>query len=133
MATITQIMGMEFVVGTEPDFGSIRLTKTRYNGVNDYILKSADVNKLSSITNAADGATAICVDTADLYILHLGEWVQLGGESTENTVRTQAVNLSPLNISREELTESENLNENEELSEPDILTVEPIKGSEELI
>ena len=73
------IMGMVFTDVEPPDFGSIRLTKSRYNGVNEYILKSSDVSKLDSITNAADGSTALCTDTGDLYILHIGEWVKFGG------------------------------------------------------
>ena len=119
------IMGMVFT-DVPPDFGSIRLTKSRYNGVNEYILKSSDVSKLDSITNAADGSTALCTDTADLYILHMGEWVKFGEvseENTESTAQTQSVNLSPLNVSREELTGSSGLNE-PEIS--DSLTVEPI-------
>ena len=123
------IMGMEFESGTELDFGSIRMTHTKYNGVNEYILKSSDINKLDLITNAADGSTALCVDTADLYILHMGEWVKFGEvseENTENTAQTQSVNLSPLNINREELTESSGLNKSEL---PDSLTVEPITES----
>ena len=56
------------------------------------------------ITNASDGSTAICTDTADLYILHMDEWVKLGEESTENTeTQTQSLNVSPLNINRGEL------------------------------
>lgn len=82
MATII-IMGMEFVSGTEPDFGSIRCTDLKggatFKGKNQYILKSTDVSKLDSITNALDGSTALCTDTTDLYIMHLGEWVLVGG------------------------------------------------------
>ena len=125
MATII-IMGMIFDSDNVPDFGSIRMTKSRYNGVNDYILKSTDLIKLDSITNATDGSTALCTDTADFYILHMGEWVKLGEENTENTAQTQSVNLSPLNINREELTESSGLNKSEL---PDSLTVEPITES----
>ena len=77
------IMGMVFNDVEPPDFGSIRCTDLKgganFKGKNQYILKSTDVNKLDSITNAADGSTAICVDTSDLYILHMGEWVKLGG------------------------------------------------------
>lgn len=81
MTTVT-IMGMVFTADTvPPEFGSIRLTKMRHNNVNDYILKSADISKLSSITNAAEGSTALCTDTGDLHILHVGEWVKLGGDS----------------------------------------------------
>lgn len=171
MASQVIIMGMIFDSDNVPDFGSIRMTKSRYNGVNDYILKSTDLIKLDSITNATDGSTALCTDTGDLYILHIGEWVKFGGvseENTENTAQTQSVNLSPLNISREELTGSSGLNEpeisdsltvepiaesltddtsldtteqtdepeileNDLFTKPDDLTVEPIKGGEELI
>ena len=71
-----------------PDFGSIKMTnvdsRPQYKNnityrIREYILKSSDVSKLDSITNAADGSTAFCVDTADLYILHIGEWVKFGG------------------------------------------------------
>lgn len=124
------IMGMVFNDVEPPDFGSIRCTDLKgganFKGKNQYILKSSDVSKLDLITNAADGSTAICVDTADLYILHMGEWVKLGEDSTENTAQTQSVNLSPLNISREKLTGSSGLNE-PEIS--DSLTVEPIAES----
>ena len=126
MASQVIIMGMIFDSNSVPDFGSIRMTKSRYNGVNDYILKSTDLIKLDSITNAADGSTALCVDTADLYILLMGDWLKFGEENTESTAQTQSVNLSPLNISREELTGSSGLNE-PEIS--DSLTVEPITES----
>lgn len=126
MASQVIIMGMIFDSDNVPDFGSIRMTKSRYNGVNDYILKSTDLIKLDSITNAADGSTALCVDTADLYILLMGDWLKFGEENTESTAQTQSVNLSPLNISREELTGSSGLNE-PEIS--DSLTVEPITES----
>lgn len=78
MATII-IMGMIFDSDNVPDFGSIRMTKSKNNGVNDYILKSTDLIKLDLITNASDGSTAFCTDTTDLYIMHLGEWVLVGG------------------------------------------------------
>lgn len=79
MTTVT-LMGMIFSSDNVPDFGSTRLTKKRYNNVNDYILKSADLSKLALITNAAEGSTALCTDTGDLYILHVGEWVKIGGD-----------------------------------------------------
>ena len=126
MASQVIIMGMLFDSENVPDFGSIRMTKSRYNGVNDYILKSTDLIKLDSITNATDGSTALCVDTADLYILLMGDWLKFGEENTESTAQTQSVNLSPLNISREELTGSSGLNEPEN---SDSLTVEPITES----
>ena len=75
------IMGMIFEKGSVPDFGSIYLVKSRYNGVNDYGLNEADVSKLDLITNAAPGSTALCDDTANLYRLTKNGWVLLGGSS----------------------------------------------------
>lgn len=74
------VMGMTFEAGSVPDFGSIRMTSQRHNNVNDYIVLSTDISKLDSITNAVDGSTALCTDTGDLYILHVGEWLKLGGD-----------------------------------------------------
>lgn len=74
-------MGMEFPENAVPDFGSIRLTTQRHNNINDYIVLSTDISKLDDITNAAEGSTALCTDTGDLYILHVGEWVKIGGDS----------------------------------------------------
>lgn len=75
------VMGMVFDSESVPDFGSIRLTAQRHNNVNDYITLSIDISKLTFITNAAEGSTALCTDTGDLYILHVGEWVKIGGDS----------------------------------------------------
>lgn len=74
------VMGMIFDSDNVPDFGSIRMTSQRHNNVNDYIVLATDISKLDSITNAVDGSTALCTDTGDLYILHVGEWVKLGGD-----------------------------------------------------
>lgn len=80
---IVNIMGMTFEVGTQPDFGSIRMTSHRRSGKskNEYLLQSADVSRLDSITNAADGSTAYCTDTGELYLLHLGLWTKVGDGS----------------------------------------------------
>lgn len=75
------VMGMEFPENAVPDFGSIRLTAQRHTNVNDYIVLSTDISKLDEITNAAEGSTALCTDTGDLYILHVSEWVKMGGDS----------------------------------------------------
>lgn len=108
------------------DLGTIRLVSNPYERQKDYWFKSADRSKLSNIPDATDGDTALEVDTGDIYCYLCGEWVKLGEESTENTAQTQSVNLSPLNINREELTESNGLNKSEL---PDSLTVEPITES----
>lgn len=75
------VMGMTFDSASVPDFGSIRLTVQRHNNVNDYIVLSTDISKLDGITNAAEGSTALCTDTGDLYILHGGTWKEFGEES----------------------------------------------------
>jgi hypothetical protein len=111
-------MGMIFSSDNVPDFGSIRLTKKRYNNVNDYIFKVEDLSKLSLITNAAEGSTALATDTGDLYILHMGLWSILGGESEEsatNAAQAQTLNISPLNINRGELTGGVNLEDETEI------------------
>ena len=74
------VMGMTFDSESVPDFGSIRMTAQRYNNVNDYIVLSTDISKLTFITNAAEGSTALCTDTGDLFILHVGDWVKFGGD-----------------------------------------------------
>ena len=116
MTTVT-IMGMVFTADSvPPEFGSIRLTKMRHNNVNDYIFKSADLSKLSLITNAAEGSTALATDTGDLYILHMGLWSILGRESEENaTNAVQNLSMSPLNINRGELTGGVNLEDETEI------------------
>lgn len=129
MTTVT-IMGMIFSSDNVPDFGSIRLTKKRYNNVNDYIFKVEDLSKLSLITNAAEGSTALATDTGDLYILHMGIWSILGGESEESTTnaaQVQTLSISPLDIGRGELTGGVNLedeteikSEAEESEEPEV-------------
>lgn len=75
------VMGMTFEADSVPDFGSIRMTAQRHNNINDYIALSSDISKLALITNAAEGSTALCTDTGDLYILHVGEWVKIGGDN----------------------------------------------------
>ena len=102
----------------------------RHNNVNDYIFKSADLSKLSLITNAAEGSTALATDTGDLYILHMEMWSILGGESEEsatNAAQAQTLTISPLNINRGELTGGVNLedeteikSEAEESEEPEV-------------
>jgi hypothetical protein len=68
------IMGMQFNKEEAPDFGSIRLVNTNENYTKSYLLNSEDVPKLELITNAEDGSIAYCVDTAELYIKHIGKW-----------------------------------------------------------
>lgn len=58
------------------DLGSIRQVGNRFYNIKEYILKSTDVDKLKLLTNAEDGSTALCTDTHELYILHLGEWIK---------------------------------------------------------
>lgn len=58
------------------DLGSIRQVGNRFYNIKEYILKSADVDKLKLLTDANDGSKAWCTDTKELYILHLGEWIK---------------------------------------------------------
>ena len=72
-------MGMIFDENDAPDFGSVFMSKHRESGVNDYGLLQSDADKLSLITNASPGSTALCIDTQNLYILTLDGWVMFGG------------------------------------------------------
>ncbi|MGN0532509.1 MAG: hypothetical protein ACI4IN_06910 [Eubacterium sp.] len=78
-------MEMNFEYGEQPDLGSIVMTKVECVGIKqcrrEYLLNSADKDKLQQITNAADGSTAYCTDTGDLYLLHLGVWAKVGAGS----------------------------------------------------
>ncbi len=58
-----------------PDFGSIELVQSNVP-IKDYLLKSKDIDKLNTITNADVGSTAYCTDTGDWYIYHQKEWVK---------------------------------------------------------
>ncbi len=58
------------------DLGSIRQVGNRFYNIKEYILKSADVDKLKLLTDANDGSKAWCTDTHELYMLHLGEWIK---------------------------------------------------------
>lgn len=105
------IMGMTFAEGSVPDFGSIYDVCLRHNGVNDYGLNSADVSKLSQITNAAPGSTALCDDTGDIYRLTKTGWVKFGGgASNQSAANTNSLNLSPKSIDRSAMLDTDDLN-----------------------
>lgn len=93
------IMGMIFESGEEPDFGSIYRCCERQNGVHDYGLNVADVDKLDLITNAAPGSTALCDDTADIYRLtKSGEWQKFGEDATRSVQSASTV--APLSLGK---------------------------------
>lgn len=64
---------------------SIIMTRVECVGLNkchrEYILKAEYADKLQQITNAAEGSTAFCIDTCELYILHNSEWLKVGADS----------------------------------------------------
>lgn len=134
----TVIMGMIFDTNSVPDFGSIyatKITSGEFKGVNEYGLNETDVAKLALITNAAPGSTALCDDSGEIYRLTKSGWVKFGesaaSTSSSSTSSPSSLNLTPLEIDRDELTGSVDLNEeetseNEEVSDSDDLTVEPI-------
>ena len=74
------IMGMTFDQGSAPDFGSIYRSHERHDCTHEYGLNASDVSKLSLITNAKPGATALCIDTGDIYVLTKTGWAKFGGE-----------------------------------------------------
>ena len=111
------IMGMMFDEGDAPDFGSIFRSRERHDNVHEYGLNSEDVSKLYLITNAAPGSTALCTDTADIYILTKTGWAKFGEEAETETAGSNSspasLNLSPLNIDRADLTSDISVDEAE--------------------
>ena len=79
MSEFITIMGMKFVKGTEPDFGSIRMIESKPENVRHYILQSADESKLSSITNCGSGSLAYLTDTKKLLMYEetSNEWYEV--------------------------------------------------------
>lgn len=75
-----EIMGMIFPAGSVPNFGSIYRAHEMHDNTHEYGLNAADAAKLSLITNAAPGATALCDDTGDIYRLTKSGWVKFGGD-----------------------------------------------------
>lgn len=102
------IMGMMFDEGDAPDFGSIFRSRARHDNVHEYGLNSEDVSKLDLITNAAPGSTALCTDTADIYILTKTGWAKFGEEAEAETAGSNSspasLNLSPMDIDKAALT-----------------------------
>lgn len=147
MATQVIIMGMIFDEGSVPDFGSIYVVPplksgANYKGKNDYRLFEEDVSKLDLITNAAPGSTALCIDTGNIYVLMKSGWYLVGSNannSSSNSNSISSLNLSPLDLTGRtsldttEQTDEPEILENDLFTKPDDLTVEPIKGGEELI
>ena len=137
------VMNMIFDEGDVPDFGSIYAVNLQgganFKGRNDYGLDEEDVSKLDLITNASPGSTALCDDTGNLYRLTKSGWVLFGGGANDSSSSssTASLNLSPLDLTGRtsldttEQDEPETL-EDDLLTKPDDLTVEPIKGGEEL-
>ena len=147
MASQVIIMGMIFDEGSVPDFGSIYVVPplksgANYKGKNDYRLFEEDVSKLDLITNAAPGSTALCIDTGNIYVLMKSGWYLVGSNannSSSNSNSISSLNLSPLDLTGRtsldttEQTDEPEILENNLFTKPDDLTVEPIKGGEELI
>lgn len=71
-----EIMGMKFVDGEEPDFGSIALVSPKQVPVKSYRLLDTDVGKLNLITNARDGSDAL-TDKGRLFVKLSGVWTEV--------------------------------------------------------
>lgn len=131
------IMGMSFEEGSVPDFGSIYATKItigNLSGVNEYGLNSADISKLNNITNAAPGSTALCDDTGDIYRLTKTGWAKFGENETaaaSNSASPASLNLSPLDINRNDLMNKTGSSDIEET--PEEMTAEPIIDNEDMV
>lgn len=115
-----------------PDYGTLYLISQNLRNVNEYGgSDTTDVSKLALLTNAAPGSTCL-FNNGDIYIKNLdGTWSKFGEEETasvSNTANPTSLNLSPLNVNRDELTSEIGLNEigDEFEKTPKDLTVEPV-------
>lgn len=103
---------------TLPDYGSLFLVhydeRTR---VNDYGGAVADVEKLELITNAAPGSTCL-FSNGDIYRLELDGWTKFGEEAETETASSNSspasLNLSPVDISKADLTSDVSFGETED-------------------
>lgn len=59
------------------DLGSIRLTGYGQLRTKEFILNYEDVDKLNLLSDTAEGSTAFCVDTGQLFIKHENEWKEV--------------------------------------------------------
>ena len=111
------IMDMEFNENSVPDFGTIRMTDVKPINIRTYILKSADLSKLDLITNAADGSKALCSDTGDCYIMHLGTWSKIQRSATTNGSTTDSESYESLKTMIEAHTSNSEIHVTNELKE----------------
>ena len=134
MANKVIVMGMTFDESSVPDFGSLYVTQLRHNGVNDYGgSDESDAEKLDLITNAAPGSTCL-FSNGTIYRREKTSWAKFGEEETtaaSNSASPASLNLSPLDINRDSLTNEIDLSATENI--PEELTVEPIMVDGELI
>lgn len=119
-----------------PDYGSLFLRNfDEKTHVNDYCgSDDSDVDKLDLITNAAVGSTCLFI-SGDIYIRTIDGWAKFGEEAETETASSNSspasLNLSPLDINRDSLTNEIDLSATENI--PEELTVEPIMVDGELI
>lgn len=98
-------------------YGSLYLIKRRANNVNEYGgSDEADVSKLAAITNAAPGSTCLFIN-GDIYRLELTGWKKFGEEAETETASSNSspasLNLSPVGISKADLTSDVSFDEGE--------------------
>ena len=89
--------------------------------MHEYGLNSEDVSKLDLITNAAPGSTALCTDTADIYILTKTGWAKFGEEAETETAGSNSspasLNLEPMDISKADLTSDVSFDKGENIED----------------
>ena len=114
---MVHIMDMEFEENSVPDFGTIRMIDAKPINIRTYILKSVDESKLSLITNAADGSKALCSDTDDCYIMHLGVWNKIKSSAADSSDTVENVNYQTLKTMIEAHTSNNEIHVTNELKE----------------
>lgn len=119
-----------------PDYGSLYLVKfNKLTHVNDYGGSNTDdVSKLDLITNASAGSTCLFAN-GDIYRRELDGWAKFGEEeetaAASNSASPASLNLSPLDINRNDLTNETGASDIEET--PEEMTVEPIIDNEDMV
>ncbi len=106
---------------TLPDYGSLYLVHyNEMSRVNDYGGAVADADKLELITNAAPGSTCL-FSNGDIYRLERDGWAKFGEEAETETAGSNSsstsLNLSPMDISKADLTSDTSFDEAEDVED----------------
>lgn len=118
-----------------PDYGSLYIISRDLRNVCEFGgSDTSDAEKLSMLTSAAAGSTCL-FSNGDIYRLELDGWAKFGEEeetaAASNSASPASLNLSPLDINRNDLMNKTGSSDIEET--PEEMTVEPIIDNEDMV